>query len=178
MPLHKKFPPSRGSCPKRSFSRSSQQLRSKTKNGSLTENTVEEWVLLTKKGLFMADVMLNCHQCGAQWAVPPPVSRREDCPQCGRDAHVCLNCRFYDPHAHRSCREPQAEFVQDKEHSNYCNYFEPSHQSQRSEGQNSVKQRLESLFHKDPSPESPRAPQSDDLKAQLEQFMKNKNKAT
>lgn len=54
------------------------------------------------------------------------VGTRETCPQCETDLHCCRNCRFYDPGKHNQCAEPQAEWVGDKEGSNYCDYFSPN----------------------------------------------------
>jgi hypothetical protein len=51
------------------------------------------------------------------------VGRRECCPFCGADLHVCLNCLHYDPAACNQCRETQAERVLDKNRSNFCEYF-------------------------------------------------------
>ncbi len=55
--------------------------------------------------------------------VPLPIGRLEECPACRTDLHVCRMCEFYDPRVARSCREPIAEEVQDKERSNFCGYF-------------------------------------------------------
>ncbi len=38
--------------------------------------------------------------------------------------HCGHNCHFYDPVAHNQCREPQADWVKDKEMANFCDYFE------------------------------------------------------
>jgi hypothetical protein len=51
------------------------------------------------------------------------ISRTEECPNCGADVHSCLNCENYDPHAHNKCREPQAEWVTDREKANFCDFF-------------------------------------------------------
>jgi hypothetical protein len=51
---------------------------------------------------------------------------RDTCPKCDYDLHVCRNCRFYDPAKHNQCAETQAEWVRDKEASNYCDYFPPN----------------------------------------------------
>ena len=48
---------------------------------------------------------------------------RSECPSCGVDLHVCLNCIFYDNAKHNACREPQADFVREKDRANYCEYF-------------------------------------------------------
>lgn len=51
---------------------------------------------------------------------------RDTCPACDADLHCCRNCRFYDPAKHNECAETQAEWVRDKEASNYCDYFQPN----------------------------------------------------
>lgn len=51
------------------------------------------------------------------------IFRTTTCPRCGKDAHVCLNCRFYDTSAHMECREPIAEPVGQKDRANFCEYF-------------------------------------------------------
>lgn len=50
---------------------------------------------------------------------------RDDCPKCGRDLHICRNCFFYTPNAHRECRESIQERVVDKERANFCDFFRP-----------------------------------------------------
>ncbi len=54
------------------------------------------------------------------------VTSRVTCTNCDADLHCCRNCRFYDPGKHNQCAEPQAEWVRDKEASNYCDYFQPN----------------------------------------------------
>jgi hypothetical protein len=67
---------------------------------------------------------LVCWKCGASLdGLPVPLGRREDCPQCRADLHVCLMCAFYDPAVSRSCREPIADEVGDKQRANFCGYF-------------------------------------------------------
>lgn len=53
------------------------------------------------------------------------VGRRDECHKCRADVHVCKNCAHYDPKAYNECREPQADVVQEKERSNFCDYFTP-----------------------------------------------------
>jgi hypothetical protein len=55
--------------------------------------------------------------------MPMPVRRRDECPACGADLHVCRMCEFYDTSVAKSCREPVAEEVTDKERANFCDYF-------------------------------------------------------
>lgn len=124
----------------------------------------------------MQEMTLVCYHCQARWVVLPPISRREDCPQCHRDAHICLNCQFYDPHAHHSCRESQADFVQEKDKSNFCNYFVPQTNMSGSSQIESTKQRLDRLFKTPSHPPHPEATKPADLKAEIAKFIERKNK--
>jgi hypothetical protein len=67
---------------------------------------------------------LNCWKCGQVLDdMPMPLRRRDECPACGTDLHVCRMCEFYDISVAKSCREPVAEEVTDKERANFCDYF-------------------------------------------------------
>ncbi len=66
--------------------------------------------------------MKKCHKCGAAIEADK-VSRRDECPGCGSDVRVCLNCRFYSPGRANACEEPQVEPVKEKDRSNYCDFF-------------------------------------------------------
>lgn len=70
---------------------------------------------------------MTCWKCGReiQLLTGERVGRRDSCPQCDADLHVCRNCRHYDPTSHNECRENQAEWVRFKEKNNYCDYFSP-----------------------------------------------------
>lgn len=52
------------------------------------------------------------------------VGRRDSCPHCGADLHVCKNCRLYDPNIHNQCREPEAAYIRDREVANFCAHFD------------------------------------------------------
>jgi hypothetical protein len=52
-----------------------------------------------------------------------PIYRTTNCPSCGKDLKICLNCRFYEKGAHWDCRETISEPVRDKEKANFCDYF-------------------------------------------------------
>lgn len=67
--------------------------------------------------------MGKCFACGAAFDADLEIFRATTCPSCGKDAHVCLNCRFYDRSAHHECRESIAEPVSLKDRSNFCEYF-------------------------------------------------------
>lgn len=67
--------------------------------------------------------MSACHFCGTSLDPKMRIVRDSACPSCGRDLHACVQCRHYDPHAHNQCREPQAEWVTERERRNFCDYF-------------------------------------------------------
>ena len=99
----------------------------------------------------MANVTLKCFKCGTELSFVDRVGRREECPKCREDVHVCRNCDFYDPKVYNECREPAAEVVRDKERANHCEYFRPG---QRSGGAGAANDALraaaEALFKKKP----------------------------
>jgi hypothetical protein len=69
---------------------------------------------------------LVCWKCGADLsALSLPLSRRDECRQCGADLHVCRMCRDYDERIAKQCREPTAEEVSDKTRANFCDHFAP-----------------------------------------------------
>jgi hypothetical protein len=69
---------------------------------------------------------LVCWKCGAALAaLTLPLSRRDECPRCRAELHVCRMCVEYDLHVAKHCREPTVEEVSDKTRSNFCDYFKP-----------------------------------------------------
>jgi hypothetical protein len=54
-----------------------------------------------------------------------PLLRRDECPQCRAELHVCRMCVDYDTRVAKHCREPTAEEVSDKTHANFCGHFKP-----------------------------------------------------
>ena len=42
--------------------------------------------------------------------------------------HACVNCRHYDPRYHNSCRETEADPIEDRHRRNFCEYFDLSHE--------------------------------------------------
>jgi hypothetical protein len=48
----------------------------------------------------------------------------EECESCGKDLHVCLNCRFYKAGARWDCVETIEEPVPDKERRNRCDWYQ------------------------------------------------------
>ena len=94
---------------------------------------------------------LNCWKCGhALDDMPMPLRRRDECPACGTDLHVCRMCEFYDTSVAKSCREPVAEEVSDKERANFCDYFRGRSLAHAAGGvveAEAARSQLESLFN-------------------------------
>ena len=67
----------------------------------------------------------HCWHCATALAAAD-YERANRCPGCSRATHACRNCRFYQPGLANDCREPVADFVNDKERANFCDYFEPA----------------------------------------------------
>ena len=69
--------------------------------------------------------MPGCAHCGAKLdVVGNAVGRRDVCPECGADVRSCVNCRHYDPHVAKECKEPFAEVPDDKESGNFCEFYQ------------------------------------------------------
>lgn len=69
---------------------------------------------------------LACYRCGESLAaLSLPISRRDQCPQCSADIHVCKMCQHFDANVPRQCREEGAEDVTEKERPNFCDWFVP-----------------------------------------------------
>ena len=70
---------------------------------------------------------IACFRCGSSLAaLSLPLSRRDQCPQCNADLHVCRMCLNFDSAVPRQCREDGAEDVKEKERPNFCEWFKPS----------------------------------------------------
>jgi len=67
--------------------------------------------------------MKVCYFCRKELDISGRAARGDECPHCGADVKICLNCRFFDPNSYNECSEPQAERVKEKDRSNYCDYF-------------------------------------------------------
>jgi hypothetical protein len=73
------------------------------------------------------DASLLCYRCGASLAaLTPPLSRRDLCPDCGVELHVCRMCRHFAPGKPDDCVEEDAIAVRDKAAANFCDFFTPS----------------------------------------------------
>ena len=69
---------------------------------------------------------LHCWKCAASLeAVPLPLSRQSECPQCRAWLHCCRMCLHFNPRSPDRCREERAEHVRDREAANFCDWFAP-----------------------------------------------------
>ena len=66
---------------------------------------------------------MKCYRCEGQVSTDGSVTRSDTCTSCGAYLHCCKNCAFYDKGAHNRCREPQSEWVTDREGANFCEFF-------------------------------------------------------
>jgi len=66
---------------------------------------------------------LQCQACGKAVPYDEPIPRDSECEGCHRDLRCCMNCRHLDPTRNNSCRETEAEPVEDKTRRNFCEFF-------------------------------------------------------
>lgn len=67
---------------------------------------------------------ISCYRCGASLAdFSLPLSRQDECPDCGNYVHVCMMCRNFDKTVPTQCREDDAEEVIEKARLNFCDWF-------------------------------------------------------
>ncbi len=95
--------------------------------------------------------MVVCHKCQKEIPTIPGmmIGRREECPSCSSDLHVCLNCVNYSPGSYNECREPVAELVKEKDRSNFCDYFSPSDKkADKGKSKDDLLSAAEALFKK------------------------------
>jgi hypothetical protein len=91
---------------------------------------------------------IACFSCKKKWNLNDRLGRRDECPQCGEDAHVCFNCKFYDKMAYNECREPSADVVQEKSRANFCDFFEAGATQSTAKSATDLKAAAEALFKK------------------------------
>ena len=93
-----------------------------------------------------------CHSCGNEQIfevkVGVKVGRRDSCPHCGSDLHVCKNCQHFDPNVHNQCKEPEAAFIRDRAEANFCThfYFRDSEAWKVDKSADDAKKKLAALF--------------------------------
>ncbi len=121
---------------------------------------------------------LLCWKCGASLdALPYPLSRLAECPACRAELHICQMCEFYDPRVNRSCREPIADEVKDKQRVNFCGYFRirpNAYQARDPTLQHTVYAQLEALFG-EPLPTQKTPSGSETSQEQLEKLFSGGN---
>ncbi|OGQ23029.1 MAG: hypothetical protein A3I05_07360 [Deltaproteobacteria bacterium RIFCSPLOWO2_02_FULL_44_10] len=89
-----------------------------------------------------------CAACHKEISPLFPIGRGDECPHCHADLHACRQCRFFDLTVSQQCREPQAEFVSNKEKANFCGYFEFCGKSLNVNPATDAKRKLDDLFRK------------------------------
>ena len=98
---------------------------------------------------------LVCWKCGASLAGKLlPLSRRDTCPSCRTDLHVCRMCRHFDAHRASQCRELAAERVADKTRANDCGWFVPRPEAYKGGGAvmaQASRSALDALFGNQPA---------------------------
>lgn len=95
-------------------------------------------------------IEFNCFECGKKNNIYDKVGFRSEC-DCGADLHCCRNCKFFDVKAYNSCREPSADFIQEKDRANYCDYYQPGAEGSLQVGlsqKEDLKAKAEALFKK------------------------------
>ena len=91
----------------------------------------------------------SCWSCRQTTEMEDKVLRGEECPHCHTDMHSCKNCQYYDPGAHNDCKETIAEYVPDKERSNFCGMFKAFEGEREALPDiSSAKAKLDALFKK------------------------------
>lgn len=69
---------------------------------------------------------LVCYRCGADLhELSLPLSRRDECPACTVELHVCRMCACYDAAVPKACTEDDALEVHNKTGANFCDWFKP-----------------------------------------------------
>jgi hypothetical protein len=69
--------------------------------------------------------MPGCAWCGSPLdVVANAVGRRDTCPNCEHELHACRQCRHFDASVAKACKEPFAEVPADKDHANFCEFFQ------------------------------------------------------
>ena len=64
--------------------------------------------------------MAACYKCDKPLPDTRP-GRSDTCESCSAYVRCCRNCRHF--HAPNDCREPQAEWVPDRQIANFCDFF-------------------------------------------------------
>lgn len=127
--------------------------------------------------------MPQCQFCGAAVTLGEPIPRESSCEKCLRDLRCCRQCRHYDPALNNSCRETEADLVEDKERRNFCEFFAfnpaPFRAAASGDGSREAQARakLEGLFGgsspgASAGPTGPARDRATDARARLERLFK------
>ena len=93
--------------------------------------------------------MAQCYFCKIKLPEKAGIYRNSECPSCGKDIKICLNCKFYSPGSHYDCGETISELVKQKDRSNFCDYFvaaEKAGSESESNNSDNAKSKFNSLF--------------------------------
>lgn len=92
--------------------------------------------------------MKKCFSCRTELELNGTPGRGDECPGCGADLKVCLNCAFFDETSYNECREPRADRVLEKTRANYCEYFQfrDASESRDSGAEEKAKEAFKKLF--------------------------------
>lgn len=92
----------------------------------------------------------SCWRCGIQLQdAELPVSRHSSCRSCFEPLRCCRMCRHFSEQAEGQCLHDEAEPPEEKERSNFCDFFRPGKAGfdpTRNRGTERAKNRLKSLF--------------------------------
>ena len=67
-----------------------------------------------------------CWKCGGSLkALELPYSRRDECPHCHAELHVCRLCKHYAPRLTSLCNHDYTDPPRDRDRANFCDYFKP-----------------------------------------------------
>ena len=81
-------------------------------------------------------IIIQCWKCGTSLRyLLLPFSRYEECSTCNADLHASISCKSYAHNLADSCSEDRAEFVQDNEKANFCDFFKVNSKTYRKKGQ-------------------------------------------
>jgi hypothetical protein len=106
--------------------------------------------LTGSSGLAQSQGGMGCFSCNAaiELAAGERVGFRDTCEACDSDLHVCLNCIHYDSNAYNQCREPNAEWVSERERANRCDYFSYGDRLRDTASAERARTSLDDLFKK------------------------------
>ena len=100
------------------------------------------WVPKTEEKIY------HCHKCSGLLEFEVKMQRTDVCPHCASDLHCCKNCEYWEPGEHNQCREKIAEYVPERERTNYCTFFTFKSGERQKLDKDAVRRKLDALFKK------------------------------